>query len=470
MMKKLMCIFVLAVLAVSCLSQELKSEEIYKKVLPSVMTVSVEDRDGKLFMGTAFLIVRDGLAATAWHVVRNAKRVSVKFSDGEEFESSGIVDKDEKRDLAVIRIKTFGRPMLNMSTSDPSVGTKTYIVGAPKGLEFSITEGLLSQIQTIDGVKQYQFSCAASSGNSGGPLVNSKGEAIGVVSWQFKEGQNLNFAVPIGYLLGLDLSLSTKSWEEVKASEPPLGKVDTISNDEFDKLAANCWVTLLDMNSSVNITHEQVMKKPNGFKNGVPYHVYGLQNEANIEFKALNKPPNDPKREAIRIRFIEELTTMNKVYDLLIEAIQTAGKAGGWNPEANDLLAKSGGAYSSRLSIESKDIKTMLDSSVFKGNLPEHTLELLQNNKDASGFRLGVGTWQRNRVGITIVPKESFGYKLGLRIGDQIVSCEGKPLKSLLELKMIIKDSLDKRIKVVVMRDGKEKELKMKIPKELPKE
>jgi S1-C subfamily serine protease len=100
--------------------------------------------------------------------------------------------------------KWCGRPQLTLVGDDPQVGSRAYAIGAPLGLECSITEGLLSQIQHIDNVKQYQFSSPISPGNSGGPLLNVNGQVIGVVPWQVKDGQNLNFAVPSSYILGLD--------------------------------------------------------------------------------------------------------------------------------------------------------------------------------------------------------------------------------------------------------------------------
>jgi hypothetical protein len=198
------------------LAQDMKPEEVYQKTIPSVATLTVEKADGSRAVGNAFAALKDGLAVTAWHVVKNARHVTAKFSDGQEFEVSGLVDKDEKRDIAIVKIKVFGRPVLALVAADPPVGGNAYIIGAPEGLEFSISEGLVSQIQSIDGVKYLQFTCAASHGSSGGPLVNAQGGVLGVVSWQLRDGQNLNFAIPISYVLGLDTTLPTQPWAEVK--------------------------------------------------------------------------------------------------------------------------------------------------------------------------------------------------------------------------------------------------------------
>src|SRR5687767_14703791 len=85
--------------------QQPDAAAVYKKVLPSVMTIKVKRADGSSSLGTGFLAYKDGLAVTCWHVVKGAVSATAKFSDGEEFDVSGLVDKDEKRDLAVIRVK-----------------------------------------------------------------------------------------------------------------------------------------------------------------------------------------------------------------------------------------------------------------------------------------------------------------------------------------------------------------------------
>jgi S1-C subfamily serine protease len=83
-------------------AQVLKPEDIYTRVVSSVATVGVETKSGDKAIGTAFLAIKDGIAITAWHLVKDAQRVRVRFSNNEEFESSGLVDKDEQHDIAFI--------------------------------------------------------------------------------------------------------------------------------------------------------------------------------------------------------------------------------------------------------------------------------------------------------------------------------------------------------------------------------
>src|SRR5262249_17434164 len=80
------------------------SAELYKQALPSVMALSVDGKDGSTAIGTAFLIASNGVAVTAFHVVNGARRVRARFHTGESAEVIGLIDADERRDLALIQV------------------------------------------------------------------------------------------------------------------------------------------------------------------------------------------------------------------------------------------------------------------------------------------------------------------------------------------------------------------------------
>jgi S1-C subfamily serine protease len=212
----------LAVYAMPIMAQDLKPDELYSQVLPSVIALKIQTQDG-VRTATAFLAIKDGIAVTSWHAVAGARRVIARFSTGEEFDVSGLIDRDAVRDVALVRVKVAGRPALKLAASDPVVGARAYVVGSPLGLDFSISEGLISQVRTVDNVRHLQFTCAASPGNSGGPLLNAQGEVVGVVSFQLAEGQNINFALPSIFAAGLDPTLPTTPWADVPATPATIG-------------------------------------------------------------------------------------------------------------------------------------------------------------------------------------------------------------------------------------------------------
>ena len=199
-------------------AQEMRPEEIYRQLLPSVITLQVEDQAGARYVGTGFLALSNTVAVTAWHVVAEARKVTARFADNEFVDVLGVVDRDEKNDLALIRLAGSDRPQVTLNIAKAPVGSRAYVIGAPKGYEFSVADGLISQIRKVAGVNQYQVSCPISGGNSGGPLVNGCGEVIGVTSWSKTDAQNVNFATPSACLTALDPSLPPKPWDDCGAS------------------------------------------------------------------------------------------------------------------------------------------------------------------------------------------------------------------------------------------------------------
>ncbi len=213
-------VILLALILLPCLAfaQCLKPEDIYQKVLPSVMTLHVENARGETYIGTAFLALDKNVAVTAWHVVSDATKVTAKFSDERVINVAGLIDKDEAHDLALIRLDGAERPAAPLCVTDPLVGSRAYVIGAPKGFDFSITDGLISQIQKIHGAEQYQVSCPISGGNSGGPVVNDRGEVLGVAAWTQRDAQNLSFAIPASFVSKLNPKHTAIPWKEVAAA------------------------------------------------------------------------------------------------------------------------------------------------------------------------------------------------------------------------------------------------------------
>ncbi len=197
------------------LRAELKPEQIYSVASQSIVALDVENVVGKHFVGNAFLAAGNRLAVTAWHVVHDARRVEARFPDNQPVSVIGIVDKNEQLDLALLRLEAGPRPRLTLSSATPRIGSRVYVFGSPRGLDFSISEGLISQIRTLDGVRYYQLSCPISPGDSGGPVLNENGEAIGVVSWRKADAENVGFAVPCSEVARMNTVLPVMPWPEV---------------------------------------------------------------------------------------------------------------------------------------------------------------------------------------------------------------------------------------------------------------
>ena len=200
----------------------LTPEKLYRKALPSVMTLEVENQSGEKFVGSAVLALADDVALTAWHVVADARSVWAVFADGQRVKVIGCVDHNGWRDLALLKLeRRLPHRQAPLCRELQSVAARAYVIGAPKGYDFSISDGLISQIRNVKGFLQYQLSCPISPGNSGGPILNDQGEVIGIASWTKADAQNVSFAIPTQEFVRLNVSQRPTTWEQLAASDQP---------------------------------------------------------------------------------------------------------------------------------------------------------------------------------------------------------------------------------------------------------
>jgi S1-C subfamily serine protease len=458
--------------------QEVKPQELYQKLLPSIATLSVEERDGSFAIGSAFMGVKDGLAVTAWHVVENAKHVTAKFSSGEEFDVSGLIDKDEKRDVALIKIKVFGRPALPLEASDPPVGSKTYIIGAPQGLEFSITEGLLSQIQNMDGIKYYQFSCPTSPGNSGGPLVDEKGKVRGVVSWQLRDGQNLNFAIPAAYVLGLDATLPTKPWESVKVDSPPAASL--VTPEKADALLADSLLCVYDANTSMAGTLALLKQPAFTPKTNIlgekevgtwllqtPVYLFQSQARLTKQLDLLTPLVLTESRGKFREQLIKEMKSYLATIQDLMDLIKTVQNEQSWNKKSMEHYNKTIALLPDDTALDPAVLNEVAKSIDFMNEIPPDAQFMLGLANHSDWFPISVQCFTHNPLYFLVVRDGGVADKLGFKSGDILLRYGDQKAVSLLAFKSFLKENSGKEVEVVVWREEKEKNFKTKIPKEL---
>ena len=178
--------------------------QLFRTCSPSVVSIEVVKSYSK-GGGTGFIIDADGTVATNSHVIHKATSVQVKLKDGTWIKEVDLLLEDKKADLALIQLKTDKTlTPVSMGDSDKvTVGEQVISIGNPLGLDYTLTDGLVSARRKMNGRKWIQMSAPVSPGNSGGPLFNMYGEVIGVttqvMSW-YRGAQNLNLAVPINEL------------------------------------------------------------------------------------------------------------------------------------------------------------------------------------------------------------------------------------------------------------------------------
>ena len=113
-----------------------------------------------------------------------------------EYKIDGYVGVDKSVDLILLKVTTLNKPAIKFSVTTASIGQKVYVIGSPQGLPATISDGIISGMRDFEGKKLLQMPASISPGSSGGPVLNSIGELIGISVSQLTDGQNLNFAIP----------------------------------------------------------------------------------------------------------------------------------------------------------------------------------------------------------------------------------------------------------------------------------
>lgn len=195
----------------------LSPTELAAQARDAVVTLTAY-RDGEIIQsGTGFFIQNDGILVTNFHVVAGAESLSVELSDGEVFDAVYVLSKDARRDLILLQIPVAETPALTIADErDIQVGDAVYAIGNPLGLRGTFSDGLVSAKRVEDGVTYLQITAPISEGSSGGPVMNERGEVIGVATAFYEDGQNLNMAIPARHAKGmLQLASSPTPFETV---------------------------------------------------------------------------------------------------------------------------------------------------------------------------------------------------------------------------------------------------------------
>ena len=173
-----------------------------------------EGHEDRRSSGSGFLIRQDGYLITNEHVVADADLIQVKLADGRRFVGR-LVGKDERVDLALVKIEATGLPVAPLGDSNRlRVGEFVLALGHPFGLEQTVSFGIVSRkgapLQVASpGFDFIQTDAAVNPGNSGGPLVNMAGEVVGINSMAARNG-TIGFAIPVNIVKGLLPQLASK--------------------------------------------------------------------------------------------------------------------------------------------------------------------------------------------------------------------------------------------------------------------
>ena len=186
----------------------LSLQEIYKKCIGSVVSITASSQSGKS-SGTGIVLSADGYLITNHHVIENAQVIAVQTSDGRQFQAA-IVGSDEASDLAVLKVEADDLQPAEFGDSDKlAVGDRVVAIGDPLGAQLrgTMTSGIVSAINRDLEVNDrtmtlIQTDAALNNGNSGGPLINCYGQVIGINTMKLRSyysttAEGLGFAIPM---------------------------------------------------------------------------------------------------------------------------------------------------------------------------------------------------------------------------------------------------------------------------------
>lgn len=147
--------------------------------------------------GTGFLVSPDGFIVTNHHVIDASGNIVVETSEGEEF-LAAVVSQSPEKDLALLHISASKLPYLQLGSEEEArIGDDIYALGNPRGLQGTVTKGIISAKRRLAGVRLIQIDAPINPGNSGGPLLQIDGRVVGVNTLKLQESEGLNFAISI---------------------------------------------------------------------------------------------------------------------------------------------------------------------------------------------------------------------------------------------------------------------------------
>ena len=218
--------------------EEMAAERIYEIAVTQVVGVNTNvttnifgQQTSRAVSGSGFIVSEDGYIVTNYHVVAYAAEygyeLTVMLKDGSSYEAR-IIGFDKDIDIAVIKIDATGlNPVTVGNNENMKVGETVYAVGNPLGeLDYTMTKGIISALDRVINVdsttriNMFQIDAAVNSGNSGGPVYNSRGEVIGIVTAKYSLTgvEGLGFAIPINDVVDIINQLMTSGYVRGKPS------------------------------------------------------------------------------------------------------------------------------------------------------------------------------------------------------------------------------------------------------------
>jgi tetratricopeptide (TPR) repeat protein len=275
------CLIALAFLCVVARAET--PEEVFQRVSASVVVVHVSDAAGiPVGLGSGIVFSR-GTVITNCHVAQAGPQLKVSHL-GKSFAGT-LQYADTDRDLCQLSVPKLDAPSVSVGDSkNLKVGQRVYAVGAPEGLELTLSEGLISALRSGADLRYIQTTASISHGSSGGGLFDTHGRLVGITTFYVSEGQNLNFALPADWIQGLPERAGAEAQAIVNASN---GESDWL-------LRATALQAKSDWQGLLHLSQQWVKGKP---KSALAWGVLG---EAHTRLGQYDKG-REANQESVRL-------------------------------------------------------------------------------------------------------------------------------------------------------------------------
>lgn len=214
------CAVALWLAHVSCDSAAMNAEQVFAHVSSSVVSIEVADENSNSATFGSGVIVGNGEVVTNCHVALQPGALTIKH--GSRMRAT-LAYADKQRDLCLLNVQGLTLDVAVLGrVRDLKPGQHVFAIGAPKGLELSISEGVISGLRQSGDSSFIQTTAAISPGSSGGGLFDEQGRLVGITTFFIEGGQNLNFAMPADWIGRL--RVNSKQTGQFKQQSAPLQK------------------------------------------------------------------------------------------------------------------------------------------------------------------------------------------------------------------------------------------------------
>ncbi len=255
----------------------LTNGQIYDMVSKAMVRIDAYDKSGHRYsLGSGFFISNDGKIATNYHVINGAYSLKVTlYSDNSTHTVTKVLGYNKTEDVAIIQIEKQNTPFLEISTDEVKTGDTVYTLGSPMGVTDIFSVGIVSNPSLkITGMDCIATTAPISTGNSGGPLINSFGQVVGINTMTIKDAQNLNFAIKSKQITALKLNNPVTTANLYN---------QTLASNAFDILAINIMIHAQSMNEDEYI----IYSKQGGDGDEIGFEYYYIFNTETEELKVL---------------------------------------------------------------------------------------------------------------------------------------------------------------------------------------